>query len=218
MSITATTLSGAMTASATVLTVASATGITAPNFQTASGITYLLIDQEKMLVVAVSGTFVSVVRAQDGTAAMAHVNGAYVQSGLPSDFRKYQEVLQDELMNLGTVAAFKRPAINLSGTADAIDPSIPANYVVLGTSAVDAMTIATPTAAMEGNIIEVMSGSNYAHTLTAASTCINAGVAAKTIITWPAYQGAGVVLRVRNLGFDLVGSGYATNGGPVILS
>ena len=218
MSITATTLSGAMTANATILTVASATGITAPNFQTASGITYLLIDQEKMLVVGVSGTFISVIRAQDGTIAAAHTNGAYVQSGLPSDFRKYQEVLGDELINLLTAQSFKRPAINLIGTADAIDPSIPANYVVLGTSAIDAMTIATPTAAMEGNIIEIMSGSDYVHTLTAATACIKAGVAAKTIITWPAYQGAGVVLRVRNLGYDLYSSGYATNGGPVILS
>ena len=78
MAITATTLSGAITSNQISFGVASATGIAAPNFQTATGITYLFVDQELMLVTGIVGTVVSVVRGFNGTAAMAHVSGVAV--------------------------------------------------------------------------------------------------------------------------------------------
>ena len=56
MAITATTLSAAAGKSDLTISVASATGITAPNFTTGAGITVLQIDQEYLLVTG-SGSF-----------------------------------------------------------------------------------------------------------------------------------------------------------------
>lgn len=217
MSITQTTLSAAAVAGTTVLNVASATGITAPNFQTGAGITYLVINQEKFLVTGVAGTFIAVLPAQGGTRAAAHVSGETVLIGAPADFAQYSEILNNELTNLDVVAAFKRPAVNLTGSADAIPPGTPSLYVVT-TAGVDAMTIAQPALADEGNIIEIWSGTDNAHTLTAASTYFCVGASAKkSVATFPAYQGAGVAFRVRNQLYDLLWtSGTGTNSGPIV--
>lgn len=204
MAVTATTLTGAITASQTSFGVASATGITAPNFQTATGITYLFIDQEKMLVVAITGTFVSVIRGVEGTAAAAHVINSQVESGLPSDFLKYQEILDTELVKGFTLANKTQPAIFLAGTADALAIA-PAFYVVK-TAGVDAMTLAAPTAANEGIIIDVWSDTANAHTITATSLFAN-GTALKTTATFPAQRGAGVTLRACNLVWHVLSNG-----------
>ena len=81
MSITATTLSTAMSANDIQATVASASGISAPNFQTGSGITYLYVESELMLVTAVSGLVVSVNRGVLGTVAGSHAVSTPVLSG-----------------------------------------------------------------------------------------------------------------------------------------
>ena len=86
MALNATTLSSAITASQTVFGVASATGITAPIFNTGVGITYLSCETEFMLVVAVSGTFVTVQRGVAGTPASAHLSSTPIIAGLPADF------------------------------------------------------------------------------------------------------------------------------------
>ena len=85
MAITATTLSAAIGASDTTLSVASATGITAGNFTTGSGITYLLLETEYMLVTAVSGTFISVQRGMFGSPTAAHGTTCPVLIGSPTD-------------------------------------------------------------------------------------------------------------------------------------
>lgn len=217
MSITATTLSGAITASQTSFGVASAAGITIPNFQTASGITYLFIDQELMLVITVNGTFIGVVRGVNGTQAAAHVSGAQVQIGLPTDFVTQQELYGSAITKINTSAAFNQPAIFLTGTADAI-PAHVAGFYVVKTGSADLMTLAAPVAADEGNIIEVWSDTAFAHTITATSL-IAAGVSLKTTVTFPAFRGAGVRLRACNLVWHLLaGGGSATNGGPVVLT
>lgn len=89
MAITATTISSAIGATDLSLTVASATGITAGNFTTGSGITYLFCEQEAMLVTAVNGTVIGVQRGILGTAASAHGASAPIISGLPSDFTNF---------------------------------------------------------------------------------------------------------------------------------
>jgi hypothetical protein len=86
MSITATTFSAAVGTNDTTVTVASATGITAPNFTTGVGITYLFAEQEYMLVVGVNGLSISVQRGISGSPASAHAASCPVISGLPSDF------------------------------------------------------------------------------------------------------------------------------------
>lgn len=215
MSITATTLSGAAGATDTTINVTSATGITAPNNQTGSGITLLLVDQEYMWVVSVSGTAIGVLRGQGGTQARSHLNKAVVQIGLPTDFRKNQEIYLDTSAIVQTFNGSVRPAFILSGSADAIDPTLPAFYLIK-TAGVDAMTIATPTAASEGNIIDIWSDTANTHTLTAASACLEVG-AAKTVATFPAAKGAGLTLRVTNLTYTVITDGaHGTNAVPIV--
>jgi hypothetical protein len=69
--LTTTTLNTALTdTSGTLVSVASATGITAPGV--GAGLTYLYIDNEAMSVRAVSGTNITVSRGQTGTRANTH--------------------------------------------------------------------------------------------------------------------------------------------------
>lgn len=91
MSITATTLSAAIDSTQTRFNVASTTGITAPNNQTGSGITYLYLGSEMMLVTAipVSGT-VDVLRGQLGSRAQSHGASEPVLAGAPTDFPSFQ--------------------------------------------------------------------------------------------------------------------------------
>lgn len=214
MAITATTTSAAVGASDTTVSVASATGITAPNFQTAAGITYLRLDNEVMLVVGVVGTVVSVLRAQDGTVATTHVSGALVQIGLPSDFATRTQVFDNIAVNTLVVTGRKLPAIWLSGSADAIPAGV-SGYYVIKTAGVDAMTLAAPTLAQEGNVIDIWSDTTNAHTLTATSLLAN-GTALKTTATFPAFRGAGLTLVARNLVYHVVSNGASA--GVVVLT
>jgi hypothetical protein len=219
MSINATTLSGAITANQTSFGVASTTGITAPNFQTGAGITFLLIDQEFMLVNAVNTTslVVTVARGQFGTAATAHVSGTLVQAGLPTDFQtNFNEAFQSVLNTQETLGAQKKNTVFLTGSADALTGA-PGIFLVK-TAGVDAITLPTATAAMEGNVIEVWSDTTNAHTITCATTTVAAGQALKTTITFPAFRGAGVVLRAANGSWQIVGNGGVAAAGSVTLS
>lgn len=80
---TSTTLSAAITSTATQFAVASATGISAANGTNAA--TYLYIDREYMAVQNISGTLVTVIRGVQGTQA-AHNNAAKVWVGPASAF------------------------------------------------------------------------------------------------------------------------------------
>lgn len=216
MAIVQTTLSLAIGASDTQFGVASATGITAPNFTTGVGLTYLFIDQEFMLVTGINGTAVQVVRGQLGTGSVAHLSGANVQAGLPSDFVQIGEVVTISLTGKQIAASENQPATFLGGAADALTGA--AGIFVVKTAGVDAITIPTPTAAMEGNVVEVWSDTANAHTITAASACVAAGQALKTVITFPAFRGAGVKLCARNLTWQIIGQGGVVAAGSVTLA
>ena len=85
--VTKTTLSRALNNSATTLYVASATGIT--GFSQGQPTTWLFIDKEFLAVYAVSGTTVTVQRAQGGgSAADAHANSSVVWVGPYNAFRQ----------------------------------------------------------------------------------------------------------------------------------
>lgn len=86
MAINATTLSAAITNSQTSFGVASATGITAPIFNTGVGITYLFVETELMLVTGITGTVVTVQRGVGGTPTSSHASSTPVLAGLPGDF------------------------------------------------------------------------------------------------------------------------------------
>lgn len=83
-----TTLAAAMGVADTTISVASATGITAPNFTTGVGLTILFIETEYVLVTgatAVSTVF-TVQRGVYGSPASAHATSTPVLAGLPTDF------------------------------------------------------------------------------------------------------------------------------------
>jgi len=86
MSLAYTTIVTAVAPNATSFSVTSATGITNPVFNTGAGITYILCDQELMLVTSVTGVVLTVQRGVGGTRAMNHSALAPIVSGLPSDF------------------------------------------------------------------------------------------------------------------------------------
>lgn len=218
MSITTTTLTSACAATDTSLHVASATGITAPNFQTGSGITILMIEQEKFIVSAApNGTFVPVVRGQGGTVQAAHANGALVFIGSPTDFADFIQILGSLKSSQITQEAVTQNAVQLTGSADAVLSSV-SSYNVVMTSGVDAITLPTPVAGDEGNIIDIWSATANAHTVTAASACFAVGVTGnKTVCTFAAFPGAGIKLRVCNLLYHVISTGgTGTNSGPVV--
>lgn len=214
MAITATTLASACGLNDLTVNVASATGITAPSFQTASGITYLFIDQELMQVISLSGTVISVKRGMSGTVQAVHVINAQVQIGSPSDFSQFIEYLGSSLTARQTEGSLNWPATFLSGSTDAIPAGV-AGFYVVKTAGVNAMTLAAPTAAQEGNIITIQSDTTNAHTITATSLFAN-GQALKTTATFPAFRGAVIQLRVCNLVYHVLSTGDSA--GKVVLS
>ena len=178
MAITATTLSAAIGTSDVSLAVASATGITAPNFTTGAGITYLLIDQEFMLVTNVVGTVISVQRAVNGSFAAAHGVTAPVLAGLPTDFSGIAiavKAQQDPSPN-GSNVNFSNPI------ASAATIAAPAQWFhVTGTTAINIIT--PPPGMLEGEITIVFDGactwtsSNVTNGISASGTATTAGSA-----------------------------------------
>ena len=84
--------------------------------------------------------------------------------------------------------------INLTGSADAINPNMSANYIITSTG-VDATTLAAPTASIDdGKTIIVSSGGAHAHTLTATGL-LQTGASAVNVATFAAHPGAGLTLK-----------------------
>lgn len=110
--------------------------------------------------------------------------------------------------------AFEGPITELSGTTDAIDPTVPGNYIIK-TAGVDAITIGAPRVGLDDGLsIAIFSDTANAHTITAPSAIFATGKAGAnlTIITLLAGRGSGVVLRGYNGTWQLVGnSGPATS-------
>jgi len=99
-----TTLNAGITASATTLTVVSATLFpTSPQFR-------ILVDNEVMLVTAVSGTTFTVSRGQENTTANSHLSGATVSQILTNG--ALQQFRADNIQ-VGTFAS--RPAPGIAG-------------------------------------------------------------------------------------------------------
>lgn len=212
MSITATTLSAAVGASDQFITLTSVTGVTTPNFQTSSGVTYLKIDEEYLLVMNVpsAGTTIQVLRGQMGSGAVTHVSSAQVQIGLPSDFPSQQSKPNTLEVITATIGAFVTPGTNLNGSADAIPAGAAGNYVVK-TAGVDAMTLGLPTLAQEGNVILIYSDTAQAHTVTLPSAAFCHGATAvHTIATFANLAGAGLFLRAVNLRYHVITSSGIT--------
>jgi len=95
MSINATTLTTAIGTTDTVVALGSLTGVTAPNYQAGTGVTYLLIEQELLKVTSLIGTTgANVTRGENGTVAAAHGASAPVIAGNPADFAGFNPAQQ----------------------------------------------------------------------------------------------------------------------------
>lgn len=137
MSLAYTTIVGAVAPNATSFSVTSATNITAPIFNTGSGITYLLCDQELMLVTGVNGTAVTVQRGVGGTRAMNHSALAPVMSGLPADFLGFAPAIKAFVPVLPETA-FAMPGPAVASAASIICPSF--FFHVTGSASITNMT------------------------------------------------------------------------------
>lgn len=164
MALTTTTLSSAVTSTATSIVVASGTGFAAGNL--------IEIDGELMQVAKqyVSGTTIPVTRGQEGTVQSAHVASANVTTGLPSDFAQPAPQAVTNQPNVMTTALTSYSAAGAIsfGTAQW-------NIAVInGTSAL-AMTLANPTKDQDGMYLHIVANGKAAHTVTYTAGLGNGG-------------------------------------------
>lgn len=106
--------------------------------------------------------------------------------------------------------AFQGSPVTLTGTADAIPQSTGGNFVIT-TGSADAITLPLPIAGTDDNLsLAIYSATNFAHTVTLPSAKLAPGVAVKTTATFPAFAGAGILLRAWNGTWQVVGAGGGT--------
>lgn len=152
MAITATTLSGAVTASQNTVPLTAVTGVSAPVDSTGSGLTYLYIGNELMKVVGLTGLQVSVLRGQGGSPALAHGASEPVLIGGPSDFPKFVPAQAAEVpLKPSRYDGVSAPV----ASATSITPS-GAIFHVTGTTATTTITL--PTNFVEGKITVIADG------------------------------------------------------------
>lgn len=172
MSITATTLSGAVAVGDNFVGVASATGISAPTPQTGANTTYLKVDDEMMYVVSVTGTQIGVLRGQLGTQVSAHESSAPVLSGAPSDFPNFVP----NVASFATKLPYNFTPIGAPLTGATIAPLYGFVHHFTGTTAL--VTITVPSGLVSGGKVTIVfDGSGSGLTWTAADNIAVAGTA-----------------------------------------
>lgn len=180
MALVETTLSSACAAGDSKIVVASATSIAAGRI--------VLVDDEQMVVTRAyvnASTTVPVLRAQDGTAAVAHPSGAAVEHGDASDFGS--QAAQTEVQFPLAGRALTRTSYSASGAIALPSPGSDA-FAILNASgsAVLAMTLAVPTKVMDGCRLMIASRNGTgAHTITIESG-INGAGSSYDVFTFPA--------------------------------
>jgi len=177
MAITARTLSAAILATDTVFSLDSATGVTAPNFTTGVGITYLNCESEFMLVTALSGTVVTVQRGYGGTVAMAHGATCPVLAGGPADFGPIVPATKayQDFFPTGSIG-FSAPVAS-AATIAASGPL----FHVTGTTATNIIT--PPPGMIDGGIITIIPDGVWTFTLSAVTNGIAASGTVTTALT-----------------------------------
>jgi hypothetical protein len=198
MALNATTLAAALGLTDTIVTLTSGTGVSAPNYQIgdptkgiASGVTYLLVEQELMKVSgpALGGgtTIWPVVRGELGSIQAAHAVSAPIVAGLPTDFSKFTPAIQSAVPQLPLdFQGFSAPL-----TGATITPTGPYHHFT-GTTAL--VTINLPAGYIEGGEVTlVFDGSASGLTWTAAGNIAVAGTSttAGSAVTFVFDQGSG---------------------------
>jgi hypothetical protein len=183
MAAVATTLAAPCALSDTKITVASAAGFAVGNV--------VLVENELMNQSApAAGLVVPVRRGLDGTVQGAHATGAFVASGLGSDFpgpAPGQEVVYPPAAPDGMQAGWNYFTYSVAGAI----PIISGVHTINGSGAT-AMTIAAPTVAQEGAELKIISKNLHANTLVATPAYLGAAGATATF----AATGGNIVLKV----------------------
>lgn len=114
------------------------------------------------------------------------------------------------LLKDGTSNAKLPLATVLTGATDAI-PIATSLVVIARAGAVNATTLAAPTAAQNGTRLTITAGTAYAHTITATSL-LHDGVTggAKTTATFAAYLGASIELVAYNQLWHVINKNLVT--------
>lgn len=103
------------------------------------------------------------------------------------------------------------PTTTYTGATDAIDISTGSIFVLNRTGAVDATTLASPTAADEGRVIWIINGTTQANTINVAEGLGGDGSGGSyNLITFTNVVAANVTLRAYGLQWYLIGSHLAT--------
>src|SRR6185312_219386 len=192
MATTNTTLSGAITASQTQITLAA---YTAP---TGKGMVLVQVDGELMRVAddSLSPTLL-VVRGYNGTLAIAHGTLAPVAYGKQNDF----------------VIPNAQPAqISYSVSGAIAVPQTPPNqevFIVLNKAGVAAMTLAAPAADQNGLKLTITSNTANAHTVTATGLYQD-GSTTTDVATFAAHAGAGLTIQAVNGKWNVINQNQIT--------
>jgi hypothetical protein len=195
MALAETTLSLAKGANQTFLTIATTTGMTRGKmFQ---------IDNELFKASSdASGTSVPVLCGQDGTTQVAHISGAQVFWGDPSDFPSAPAGEEVQIPFSPTVTHVTFTPVT-SGTVTGIPISKQGVFITLLGSVTTAQKIADPTLAQEGQVVTIQAGAATAFLLNAVDA---AGVASEVsfsgdqdIATFGGAIGDGFSFKANNL-------------------
>lgn len=190
MAQTTTTISAAVGATDLTIPVTSATGFAAGN--------YLRLDNEFMVVTAVSGTNISVrARGDKGSGAVAHNILALANTGLDSDLA---------VQPMGQAAQIdpQFPTIVTYSAAGAIAIPVQNTLVVLNGGAARAMTLAGPGKDQDGLTLTVLNASAYAHTVTYTAGFYG-DTTSSDVITFAAKAGASFICVARGGTWGLLG-------------
>jgi len=190
MAQTTTTISAAVGATDLTIPVTSATGFAAGN--------YLRLDNEFMVVTAVSGTNISVrARGDKGSGAVAHNILAVANTGLDSD-------LAVQPMGQASQIDPQFPTIVTYSAAGAIAIPVQNTMVVLNGGAARAMTLAAPGKDQDGLTLTVLNASAFAHTVTYTAGFYG-DTTSSDVITFAAKAGASFICVARGGTWGLLG-------------
>ena len=190
MAQTTTTISAAVGATDLTIPVTSASGFAAGN--------YLRLDNEFMVVTAVSGTNISVrARGDKGSGAVAHNILAVANTGLDSD-------LAVQPMGQASQIDPQFPTIVTYSAAGAIAIPVQNTMVVLNGGAARAMTLAGPGKDQDGLTLTVLNASAFAHTVTYTAGFYG-DTTSSDVITFAAKAGASFICVARGGTWGLLG-------------
>lgn len=192
-----TTLNGAITASATMVTL---TAFTNPSTGAIGPATNLRIDGEKLLVTDATFTpTLQVVRGWDGTAAVAHNTLATVAYGLTTDLTTTNAVAGGNVTSYGVSGAITVP----------VTPSNVDSLIFLNKASAAAMTLAAPGKDQDGLTLVITSNTAAAHTVTATGL-ISDGSTTTDVATYAAQKGASVTLKAARGLWNVISSTQIT--------